>query len=222
MFKLSGNSLKSNELSGSRGSPRPAVPPSAANPAHASRHAPGVTPLAKSGAAGVANGLLKPPAEAGVAASASASHTAGAEQGSTQSGASAPVDRATGSRLLVGPDVKLRGAEILDCDTLVVEGSVEATMDSNVICIAEQGKFSGTVSVDNAEVFGVFEGDLTVRNRLMIHATGRVSGKVRYGKLVIEEGGQVLGDVQSTVAAASAASGDADKASFANVLAARA
>jgi hypothetical protein len=39
---------------------------------------------------------------------------------------------------------------------------------------------------------------------------------------VIEEGGQVLGDVQSTVAAASAVSGDIDKASFANVLAARA
>src|SRR5690606_16403406 len=26
------------------------------------------------------------------------------------------------SRLIVGPEVKLRGAEILDCDTLVVEG----------------------------------------------------------------------------------------------------
>ena len=26
-----------------------------------------------------------------------------------------------GARLIVGPDVKLKGAEILDCDTLVVE-----------------------------------------------------------------------------------------------------
>ena len=26
------------------------------------------------------------------------------------------------SRLIVGPEVKLKGAEILDCDTLVVEG----------------------------------------------------------------------------------------------------
>lgn len=41
-----------------------------------------------------------------------------------------------GSRLIVGPDVKLKGAEILDCDTLVVEGRVEATMDSRVIRIA--------------------------------------------------------------------------------------
>lgn len=102
-----------------------------------------------------------------------------------------------GSRLLVGPDVKLKGAEILDCDTLIVEGSVEATMDSRTICIAENGKFDGTVSVDTAEIFGTFEGDLTARNRLIIHSTGRVSGKIRYGKVVIEEGGQVFGDIQS-------------------------
>lgn len=102
-----------------------------------------------------------------------------------------------GSRLLVGPDVKLKGAEILDCDTLVVEGSVEATMDSHIICIAENGKFDGTVSVDTAEIFGTFEGDLTARNRLIIHSTGRVSGKIRYGKVVIEDGGQVFGDIQS-------------------------
>ena len=32
------------------------------------------------------------------------------------------AESGTGNRLLVGPDVKLKGAEILDCDTLVVEG----------------------------------------------------------------------------------------------------
>lgn len=220
MFKLSGNALKSNEPTGSRGVSRP-VPSAAVNPA-ASRNAPGVTPLAKPDAADMASGLLKPATETGLAASASTARTAGVAQGATQSGAADSVDRVTGSRLLVGPDVKLKGAEILDCDTLVVEGSVEATMDSNVICIAEQGKFNGTVSVDNAEVFGVFEGDLTARNRLMIHATGRVSGKVRYGKLVIEEGGQVFGDVQSTAVLASAVGSEADKLAFASMLAARA
>ena len=41
------------------------------------------------------------------------------------------------SKLIVGPDIKLKGAEITDCDTLVVEGRVEASMDSRVIQIAE-------------------------------------------------------------------------------------
>lgn len=107
----------------------------------------------------------------------------------------------TGSRLIVGPDVKLKGAEILDCDTLVVEGRVEATMDSRVIRIAENGSFAGTVGIDVAEVRGRFEGELTARSQLVIHATGRVSGKIRYGKILIEEGGEISGDVQSLAAA---------------------
>jgi len=111
----------------------------------------------------------------------------------------APVreSEAKGSRLIVGPDIKLKGAEITDCDTLVVEGRVEAAMDSRVIQIAEQGVFSGTAGIDIAEIYGRFEGDLTARKQLVIHATGKVTGKVRYGKLTIEEGGELSGDIGS-------------------------
>lgn len=106
-------------------------------------------------------------------------------------------DVISGSRLIVGPDVKLKGAEILDCDTLVVEGRVEATMDSRVIRIADQGAYSGKVSIDIAEIHGSFDGELTARSQLIIHATGRVSGKIRYGKLVIDEGGELRGDINT-------------------------
>lgn len=118
--------------------------------------------------------------------------------------AQSPVaeEQAGGSRLIVGPDVKLKGAEILDCDTLVVEGRVEATMDSRVIRVAENGAFAGTVGIDIAEIHGSFEGELTARQQLIIRATGRVSGKIRYGKIFIEEGGEISGDVQSLSAAA--------------------
>lgn len=109
----------------------------------------------------------------------------------------AEAAEAGGSRLIVGPDVKLKGAEILDCDTLVVEGRVEATMDSRVIRIAENGSYQGTVGIDVAEIHGRFEGELTARQQLVIHATGRVSGKIRYGTILIEEGGEISGDVQS-------------------------
>lgn len=107
------------------------------------------------------------------------------------------AENTLGARLIVGPDVKLKGAEILDCDTLVVEGRVEATMDSRVIRIAEHGAFVGKVSIDIAEIHGNFEGELTARSQLIIHATGRVSGKIRYGKLVIDEGGELVGDINT-------------------------
>jgi cytoskeletal protein CcmA (bactofilin family) len=111
--------------------------------------------------------------------------------------APAPENSTSEARLIVGPDVKLKGAEILDCDTLVVEGRVEATMDSRVIRIAEQGSYTGKVSIDIAEIQGIFEGELTARSQLIIHATGRVSGKIRYGKLVIDEGGELSGDINT-------------------------
>lgn len=112
-----------------------------------------------------------------------------------------------GSKLIVGPGIKLKGAEIQDCDTLVVEGRVEATMDSRVIQIADQGSFAGKVTIDVAEIRGRFEGELTARKQLIIHATGHVTGTIRYGKIVIQEGGELTGDVKS-ISSESSSSGD--------------
>ena len=117
-----------------------------------------------------------------------------AGQASTQA-AAAPTAEGSSAKLTVGPNIKLKGVEITDCDTLVVEGTVEATMDSRVIHIAEQGAFSGSADIDIAEIHGAFDGKLTVRQKLVIHSTGRVTGTVRYGRLVIEDGGQLAGDV---------------------------
>ena len=100
------------------------------------------------------------------------------------------------SKLTVGPNIKLKGVEITDCDTLVVEGSVEATMDSRVIQISERGSFKGSAEIDIAEIRGQFDGNLTVRQKLVIYSTGKVTGRVRYGKVVIEEGGQLSGEIE--------------------------
>jgi len=98
-------------------------------------------------------------------------------------------------KLTVGPDIKLKGAEITDCDTLVVEGRVEASMNSRVIQIAESGVFVGKVGIEVAEIRGRFEGELTAHRQLVIHASGRVSGTIRYGSISIEEGGELTGDI---------------------------
>jgi len=102
-----------------------------------------------------------------------------------------------GSRLIVGPNIKLKGVEIDDCDTLVVEGRVEATMNSRAIQIAEQGAFSGKVDIDVAEIRGTFSGEMTARKRLVIHGSGRVSGKIRYGKILVQEGGEITGEISA-------------------------
>jgi len=113
----------------------------------------------------------------------------------------AKTEEAKGSKLIVGPDIKLKGAEITDCDTLVVEGRVEASMDARLVQIAESGALHGTVVVDLAEIRGRFEGELTVRKQLTIHPGGKVAGKIRYGKIVVEDGGELTGDIATLGAA---------------------
>jgi cytoskeletal protein CcmA (bactofilin family) len=132
------------------------------------------------------------------AAAASGQAPAGAVPVAQPMTASAPVKEGE-SKLTVGPNIKLKGVEITDCDTLVVEGSVEATMDSRVIQISERGSFKGSAEIDVAEIRGLFEGNLTVRQKLVIYATGKVTGKVRYGKVVIEEGGQLSGEIEAGI-----------------------
>jgi cytoskeletal protein CcmA (bactofilin family) len=107
-----------------------------------------------------------------------------------------------GSKLIVGPNIKLKGVEIDDCDTLVVEGRVEATMVSRAIQIAENGAFNGKVDVDVAEIRGTFQGEMTARKKLVIHTSGRVSGKIRYGKMLVQEGGEMSGDIGALKATA--------------------
>lgn len=147
---------------------------------------------------GVSPSIAKPVASTANATANSSAGTVAPTATSTNEG---------GSKLIVGPNIKLKGVEITDCDTLVVEGRVEATIDSRVIQIAERGAFKGSAEVDIAEIHGEFDGDLTVRQKLVVHATGKVSGKVRYGKVVIEEGGQLAGDVQVNTATVAAARG---------------
>jgi cytoskeletal protein CcmA (bactofilin family) len=100
------------------------------------------------------------------------------------------------SKLYVGVNIKLKGVEITDCDALVIEGQVEATVHSKAMEIAKPGTLKGNAQIDVAEVHGEFVGELTARTRLVVHGTGRVTGTIRYGKLVVAEGGEVTGDVK--------------------------
>lgn len=106
--------------------------------------------------------------------------------------------------LVVGRDIFLNG-QITKCDQLVVEGRVEAELnETKVIEIRESGFFRGDAEIDEAEVRGVVEGSLSVRGRLLIRSTGKVTGKIRYGMLEIECGGQLSGEIQVAGSAAPA------------------
>src|SRR4051812_1468566 len=114
------------------------------------------------------------------AASGAATGMVAATAAPTAAAANTATGKEVESKLTVGPNIKLKGVEITDCDTLVVEGSVEATMDSRVIQISERGSFKGSAEIDIAEIRGTFDSSLTVRQKLVIYATGKVTGRIRY------------------------------------------
>lgn len=112
----------------------------------------------------------------------------------------------SGRRVLtVGNDILLKG-EIATCDRLVIEGKVDATLnDVHTVEIAENGSFKGSANIEDAEISGLFEGDLVVRNRLVIFATGKVRGKISYGEVEIARGGELTGEIKTANTASTAA-----------------
>ena len=115
-----------------------------------------------------------------------------------QTGNEAQTD---GKRLMVGRGISLNG-KISSCDRLIIEGNVEAELENcHTVEVTESGTFKGAAEIAGAEISGQYEGSLTVRENLLIRATGRVSGTVRYGRLQIEDGGEINGDFKSAASA---------------------
>jgi len=109
-------------------------------------------------------------------------------------------ESAPSGTLIVGEGIQVKG-KIESCQRLVVEGHVEAAMAAEALEVLAKGFFEGTAEVEKAEIAGTFDGTLTVRGQLTIKESGRVSGTIRYGRILIEAGGEITGEVDSDRAA---------------------
>ena len=116
------------------------------------------------------------------------------DAGLVRAPAAMPSDIAdSGKRLIVGQGIHMKG-EITACDRLIVEGQVEVTLKATrMLEIKPTGHFTGSCEVEEADVSGVYDGNLTVRGRLIVHAGGRVTGDISYGEIELERGAQITG-----------------------------
>ena len=96
---------------------------------------------------------------------------------------------------VIDPSIGLDGIR----DVAVAGGRIATVEASITDCrefeIAEGGTFKGEAAIELAEIKGSFVGTLIARELLLIRATGRVAGKVRFGRLEIERGGRIEGNV---------------------------
>ena len=173
---------------------RPAASPAPATPVHAATPAVTIEPMRRLPAEGIT-------APSGPAVLGGANRRNEERPMPVQAQVPSPAAAGTasdqdGKKLIVGKQIVLSG-EIKACEKLIVEGRVEAALtDCHSISILPDGLFKGAASIDIADISGRFEGDLIVRQRLMLRATGHIAGNVRYGEVEIERGGVIAGDMR--------------------------
>lgn len=74
---------------------------------------------------------------------------------------------------------------------LVVKGSVKGTLTGESVVISEEGHIAADTKADTLTVGGSFEGRAETSGQLVILATGKCTGEIICGDLVVEAGGRL-------------------------------
>ncbi|MEM1214974.1 MAG: polymer-forming cytoskeletal protein [Bacteroidota bacterium] len=89
-----------------------------------------------------------------------------------------------------------------------IEGTVKANSDIRIdgaingklfcdakVIIGPTGKITGEIRCENAVVEGSFDGNLQVKETLNIRETAKVNGDISVGKLIVQPGGHLDGNI---------------------------
>jgi cytoskeletal protein CcmA (bactofilin family) len=90
----------------------------------------------------------------------------------------------------IAADTIVEGS-IRNCRHLDLYGRLDGDVVTDTLHLHEGASLTGRVRADNVDVKGRLEGDVVVRNLIAIHATGIVTGDVRYGRLLLDPGGEL-------------------------------
>ena len=77
-----------------------------------------------------------------------------------------------------------------------IDGEADVTMKTDNLVVGATGNCKGDIETHNADIWGVFDGDIKASGTLTIQEQGRVSGKIEYQNMQIKLGGQVSGDIK--------------------------
>ena len=98
--------------------------------------------------------------------------------------------------VLIGPGIEFDGS-LSNCDEVVIEGTVRATIATTHLIVKATGRFTGSAEVEKAEIDGQYEGTLTAKTQLQINQTGTVIGDINYAQLEVTPGGILTGNVDA-------------------------
>jgi cytoskeletal protein CcmA (bactofilin family) len=100
--------------------------------------------------------------------------------------------------LIVTADTVIRGVrELRNCRQLEVFGYLEGDVAAKSVLVHKDGRLFGKLHSDTAEIHGTLQGEVVVKNLIDIRSSGNVSGNIRYGKLALEQGGNLTAEVRN-------------------------
>ncbi len=104
----------------------------------------------------------------------------------------APINSA--SSLQIGNGVTITGTIKAD-NEVTIEGTLDGDVDCHCLMVNKSGIIKGKVKTETMIIEGKAEGEITVNDLLQIKSTGSVNGKIFYGKIEIEDGGRLIGEI---------------------------
>ena len=108
-----------------------------------------------------------------------------------------PAPEPKRKKMVVAEGITIQGGDILGCAHLTIEGEAYSTIDRcEKLEIMASGIFKGSAAVAEAVISGYCTGTLVVRDTLRITRTGHVVGSIQYGRLQVEDGGRIEGEMK--------------------------
>lgn len=98
--------------------------------------------------------------------------------------------------MIVGADTVIKAA-IRNGRHIEVFGYLEGEIAAQSVLVHPSGRLYGTVRADTADIHGEMQGDVFVKHLISIGRSGSVTGKVKYGQLAVEHGGQLTAEVRN-------------------------
>ena len=110
----------------------------------------------------------------------------------------APGAGNTGMRglITISSDTSITG-EIRNCQRLEVSGYLEGTINCQELLVHPDGRVFGTLKIGSCEVHGQVQGTVFAKDLVAVTKTGKISGDLTYGRLVVQPGGDISAEVRN-------------------------
>ena len=99
------------------------------------------------------------------------------------------------AKVVIGNGVSITG-EIKKADEVQIDGEADVTMKTDNVVIGNTGICKGNIETHNADIWGVFDGDLKASGTLTIQEEGKATGTIEYQNMQIKLGGKLSGDIK--------------------------